>query len=68
MGEKAEEILASFGLFGQEKIDYNTVLTRFDNHFVPKKRIIHKTAKFLSRTQGSADEFIIDLYTLLRSN
>ena len=46
MEKKAGEIQVSFGISAQEKKGYNTILTRFDNHCVPKKNIVYETAKF----------------------
>jgi hypothetical protein len=69
MGEKAEEIINSFGLSSVDLQDYDKVMGKFENHFVPKTNLIYQRAKFLRRKQGSteiAENFITDLYTLAK--
>ncbi|PVD28732.1 hypothetical protein C0Q70_11326 [Pomacea canaliculata] len=67
MGNDAERILTSFGLDARQRQEYDTVLERFDEYFVPKRNIIHERARFHARNQKpdeSIEEYIRDLYEL----
>ena len=67
MGEMADDILQSFKLSEEELKEYDTVVARFQRHFVSRRNIIFERAKFNSRIQGegeSADTFITALYGL----
>ena len=68
MGNDAENIFASF-TFQEEahKQDYEIVLQKFKEYFVPKRNIIWERSKFHQRSQKdgeSVEEFIRALYTL----
>lgn len=52
MGGKAEEIIASFGLSASQLQNYDVVIEKFENHFIPKANLIYHRAKFLQRSQG----------------
>jgi len=65
MGDAA--ILSSFGLSEDDKKNYETVVAKFESHFVKKRNIIFERARFNQRKQEdgeSVDEFITDLYCL----
>ncbi|GBN21214.1 hypothetical protein AVEN_3861-1 [Araneus ventricosus] len=67
MGEQAEDILSSFGLSETEQDDFDTVLKKFNDHFVVKKNTIFERAQFNKRVQldgESVNTFITALYTL----
>ena len=70
MEDKADDILASFGLSDDDRKKYSTVREKFSNHFVKKRNIIFKCEKFNSRRQQkgeTVDNFITDLYCLAES-
>ena len=67
MGDKAEDILESFGLSEEDAKKYDTVKAKFEDYFVKKKNPIFERAKFNKRRQGeqeTVDDFITDLYQL----
>lgn len=55
MGPDAERLLASFGLSVEDAGKFDTVMTKFDEHFVPKRNIIHERARFYARTQKAGE-------------
>ena len=59
IGEKADDILQSFNLNGEELQSYDTVVERFQRHFVSRQNIIFERAKFNSPGQLH-DELIRD--------
>ncbi|GBN61794.1 Transposon Ty3-G Gag-Pol polyprotein [Araneus ventricosus] len=66
MGEQAEDIFSSFGLSETEQDDFDTVLKKFNDHFV-KKNAIFECAQFNKCVQldgESVNTFITALYTL----
>ncbi|GBN48552.1 hypothetical protein AVEN_233102-1 [Araneus ventricosus] len=66
MGEQAEDIFSSFGLSETEQDDFDTVLKKFNDHFV-KQNTIFERAQFNKRVQldgESVNKFITALYTL----
>ena len=67
MGDKADDILASFALSADERKKYTTVKEKFDRYFVKKHNIIFERTKFNSRRQRkgeTVDNFITDLHCL----
>ena len=50
MGDKADDILCSFGLTEDEKV-YTTVRAKFDSYFEPQRNVIFQRAKFNQRKQ-----------------
>lgn len=67
MGDVADDILTSFGLSDEDKKKYDTVVERFERHFVKKRNIIFERAKFNQRKQEegeSVDDFVTALYCL----
>ena len=70
MGDKADDILASFGLSDDDQKNYSIVREKFSNHFLNKRNVIFKRVTFNSRRQWkgeTVDNFIIDLYCLAES-
>ena len=67
MGEKADDILQSFNLEEEELKKYETVVDKFQKHFICRRNVIFERAKFNSRKQEegeTADSFITALYGL----
>ena len=67
MGDAADDILSSFGLTDDEKKDYDTVVEKFDRHFVKKRNVIFERARFNQRKQEegeSVDDFVTALFCL----
>lgn len=67
MGIDAENILRSSGLTNEQAKSFDTVLQKFNDHFIPKKNVIHERAKFHQRKQKSgesAEQFIRGLYEI----
>ena len=69
MGDEADDIITSFGLSEQEMKSYETVRNRFENHFIAKRNVIFKRAKFNVRIQDeneAIEDFITDLHCLAK--
>ena len=67
MGREAEHVYKSFTLADGDDAKFDVILAKFDEHFVPKRNIIHERARFHQRIQkqGEAVEsFIRSLYEL----
>ena len=67
MGSKADDIFQSFNLSTEDQKKYDTIVTRFQDHFIDRRNVIFERAKFNSRIQKegeSADSFITSLYGL----
>ncbi|XP_041638494.1 ral GTPase-activating protein subunit beta-like [Cheilinus undulatus] len=68
MGKGAEPIFSTFTLTEEDNEDYNgAVIKMFDEHFVPKRNIIHERACFHRRSQRqgeSVEPFMRHLYEL----
>ena len=67
MGEKADDILQYFCLSEEELKKYETVVAKFQKHFISRRNVIFERAKFNSRKQKegeNVDLFITDLYGL----
>ena len=67
MGDKADDILASFALSADERKQYTTVKEKFNRYFVKKHNVIFECAKFNSRRQRkgeTVDNFMTDLHCL----
>ena len=52
LGEKSEDILASFRLSAEDSGKYDVVKKKFDDYFVIRKNIIFERAKFNRRAQA----------------
>ena len=55
MGEEAETIFENFGLNADEQKDFDVVLKKFDEWFIPKRNIIHERATFHKREQSTGE-------------
>ena len=67
MGDQADDILRSFALSEEERTQYSTVIAKFEAHFVKRRNVIYKRARFNNRRQEegeSVDSFITELYSL----
>ena len=68
MGDEADGILRSFGLTEADSKKYDTVLAKFEAHFVKRRNVIFsERAKFNMRRQDEGepvDAFITALYGL----
>ena len=67
IGDKANDVLHSFGLLTEEKKVYKTVKEKFDNYFEPQQNVIFEHARFNQRKQQTGktvDDFITDLHCL----
>ncbi|XP_064595725.1 uncharacterized protein K02A2.6-like [Liolophura sinensis] len=67
MGSQSEAIFKSFALNDNDKTDYNKVLQKFDEHFVPKRNVIFERCRFNKCVQQdgeSVETFVRNLYTL----
>ena len=65
MGPEAEGIFAQFDLNDNDRKDFAKVCEQFDNHFIPKKNVIHERATFHRRNQKegeSIEEYLRALY------
>ena len=61
-------VFPQFSLSEDDWKKYDVVNTKFDNHFAPKRNVIHERAMFNKRDQlpdESAESFIRVLYTLV---
>ena len=63
MGPKSEGVFSQFSLSEDDSKKYDVVITKFDNHFAPKRNVIHERAMFNKRDQ-LPDEFIRVLYEM----
>ena len=67
MGDKADDILSSFGLSEADQNKYSVVRDKFESHFVKRRNVIFERVKFNSRKQlqdETVDSFITDLFCL----
>ena len=67
MGKKFDNILQSSCLLEEELKKYETVVAKFQRHFISRRNVILKRAKFNSRKQEegeNVDLFITALYGL----
>lgn len=67
MGAEAEKIFAQFGLSEDDQKDYDVVLTKLNEYFVPKKNVIHERATFHRRDQRAGEnveQYVRSLYEL----
>ncbi len=69
MGPEAEHIFSSFTFTAQEdgEKDFDLVLQKFHEHFLPKRNVIHERACFHQRSQRSdesVESFVRSLFEL----
>ena len=71
MGRQADKIFSTFNFGaaakgeGDPRDDFDTVLGKFDEHFAPKRNVIHERAKFYNRSQ-QAEESVKEFLRSLR--
>lgn len=70
LGKEAEQVYKTFTFLDEDEEDpndYETVMAKLDNYFVPKVNTIHERARFHQRTQKpgeTAEEYIRSLHDL----
>ncbi|KAL6490170.1 hypothetical protein MHYP_G00005150 [Metynnis hypsauchen] len=68
MGAEAEHIFKAFTFTNAtDANEYDVVMAKFDEHFIPKRNVIYERAKFHSRVQQpgeSVEAFVRQLYEL----
>lgn len=67
MGKEAEHVYQTFTFGKEEREDYDTVIRKPDDYFVPKVNVIHERARFHMRAQKPgemAEEYIRSLHEL----
>ena len=67
MGDEADDILRSFKLSAEDAKKYDTVVGKFEQHFVRRRNVIYERTKFNQRRQEPGepvDTFITALYSL----
>lgn len=73
LGQEADRIFTSFTFAphvppaADPRNDFDGVLAKFDEHFIPKRNVIHERAKFYGRKQQvgeSVEEFLRSLHQL----
>jgi hypothetical protein len=70
LGDKADDIFASFNINDESVLTYEYVLDLFEKHFIPQRNIIFERARFLRRRQNANEEledFIVDIHSLART-
>jgi hypothetical protein len=70
MGDAAEDVFASFKLSDDDAKKYDTVMQRFDEHFIVTKNVIFERAQFNQRKQEpreSTEAFVTSLHKLADS-
>ena len=67
MGREAEHVYKSFTLAEGDEKKFDVILAKFDEHFVPKRNVIHKRARFHQRNQRqgeTVESFVRNLYEI----
>jgi transposase InsO family protein len=67
MGPESEEIINSLKFTDEELNCYDSVITKLNAHFIPKRNLIYERAKFNLRVQQpdeTVDSFVTALHTL----
>ena len=59
---EAEKIFGSFTFF-EEEDDFDVVMAKFDDYFIPKRNVIHERACFYQRVQRAGEK----VETLIRA-
>ncbi|XP_070549173.1 uncharacterized protein [Ptychodera flava] len=69
MGAEAEKILTRFKFDAEaDANDYEKVLKKFDEHFVPRNNVVHERARFRHRVQKAGETveaYVRDLYHIV---
>jgi len=63
-GEDADDILASTNITTEERGKYDTVLQKFDDHFLVRRNIIFERARFNKRSQKANQPNSTSLYCI----
>lgn len=68
MGSEAEKIFSSFSFANEDEMkNYEAVLRKFDEYFIPRRNVIHERACFYQHSQQpgeTAEQYIRVLYEL----
>ena len=67
IGYDAERVFSQFNLSEEESENSDTVLEKFNTHFVPQVNVIHERATFHKRSQRegeSVEEYVRSLFEL----
>jgi hypothetical protein len=56
-GERADDILSSFNITNEEAASFDTVLERFEKHFVVRTNVIFERAQFNCRRQEPGGDY-----------
>ncbi|KAG1649806.1 putative phosphoenolpyruvate synthase [Nymphon striatum] len=67
MGSAAQDIVASFNLSEEDQNNFEIVIQKLENYFIPKRNIIFERAKFNGRSQAQGENvepFVRALYNL----
>ena len=67
MGDRADDIFQTFALSEEEGRKYDTVIGKFEAHFVKKRNVIFEGAKFNQRSQ-QPDETVESFIKSLQLN
>ena len=55
IGREAEHVYMSFTLAEGDKKKFDVILAKFDEHFVPKRNVIHERARFHQRNERQGE-------------
>jgi hypothetical protein len=51
LGPNADDVFEAFGLCEEDQKKYDTVVNRFEEHFIPKRNVTFECARFQQRKQ-----------------
>ena len=66
MGREAEKIFGSFALTAAQQKDFDAIVKKFDDYFIPRHTVIHDRAKFRQCHQKSGESVEAFYRSLLR--
>ena len=69
MGDQADSVLTSTKIATEERLKYNSVMSKFDEYFKVRWNVILERARFNQRNQlagESVEQYITVLYTLFK--
>ena len=70
MGDQADSVLTSTKIATEDRLKYNSVMSKFDEHFKVRRNVILERARFNQRNQlagESVEQYITVLYTLVET-